>query len=103
MIGIYICLTFLVNWSTQAELKKISAVFNLFQINFLFAIIFSSFLLSLAGFPPFSGFFYKFYLLNLLVNSNLFGLSFFLFIFYTISIFYYLRVIKLMFLNKNKS
>lgn len=99
MVGVYICLSCLVDWSRRNELKKITNLTNLSQINLFLAVVLSSFLFSLAGIPPFSGFFYKFYLLNMLVGQNLFNLGLFLFCLYTISIFYYLRIIKLIFLN----
>ena len=72
MLGIYIGLVNLNNWSTNLIFKKITSITNFFNINLYFSIIFSSFLLSLAGLPLFSGFLYKFYFLNLLFNSNFF-------------------------------
>lgn len=102
MFSIYLILSSFINWSTDQYLNKISNFSNLFQINIYYSIIFGLLLLNTSGFPPLFGFFYKFYMLSLLANLNLYLLIFITIVIFSVSFFYYIRIIKIMFLNKNK-
>ena len=58
-------------------------------------------LFSLAGIPPVAGFFGKFFLFTAAAHSGYFWLVFIAVINATISLYYYLLVVKAMFINKS--
>lgn len=60
-------------------------------------------LFSLAGIPPVAGFFGKFFLFTAAASSGMYMLVFIAVINATISLYYYLLVVKAMFINKNES
>lgn len=60
-------------------------------------------LLSMAGLPPFMGFTSKFFLVYLLCSVEMFFFGFFILIFSSISIFYYLRILKIMIFDNLKT
>jgi len=66
----------------------------------LYAIALSIFLVSLTGLPPTAGFIGKFYILMALVNADMVLLAFFLFLNSVISLYYYVRVMKHLFISK---
>ena len=75
----------------------ISSLSNLFKINSLWALSFIIIFFSIAGMPPLSGFFAKILILfSLIATKNLIG-SIFLILISAVSVFYYLRVIKIIF------
>ena len=51
-------------------------------------------LFSMAGVPPFIGFFSKLFILNLLINSNLFTLYFLLFILLLVGLYFYMQNLR---------
>jgi len=51
-------------------------------------------LFSMAGVPPFVGFFSKLFILNILLNSNLFMLYFFLFILLLVGLYFYMQNLR---------
>ena len=61
------------------------------------------FLFSLAGIPPFAGFFAKFFILSASINEGLYLLSVIAVISSVIAAFYYLSVIKNMFFNESEN
>jgi NADH-quinone oxidoreductase subunit N len=82
------------NASTPLFLSSLS---NLFKINPLWAFSFILIFFSVAGIPPLSGFLSKIFILFGLINSNeLFG-SLFLILISAVSVFYYIRVVKVVF------
>lgn len=70
---------------------------NLFKTNPTWAIIFLFFFFSISGMPPFLGFLGKFYLFLSIIKSQNFALIVFLMLIVSISAFYYIRVLKLIF------
>lgn len=66
----------------------------------LYAITLSIFLISLTGLPPTAGFIGKFYILMALINADQVLLAFFLFLNSVISLYYYVRVMKHLFISK---
>ncbi|HEX8980676.1 MAG TPA: NADH-quinone oxidoreductase subunit NuoN [Parasulfuritortus sp.] len=63
------------------------------------AAVMAMFMLSMAGLPPFVGFFAKLYILQALVGAGWIGLAVTAVIFSLIGAFYYLRVVKIMFFD----
>ena len=60
-------------------------------------------MLSLAGIPPFAGFFGKFYIFMAALEAKLFYLAVLGVLSSVISAFYYLRIIKIMYFDESKS
>jgi proton-translocating NADH-quinone oxidoreductase chain N len=72
---------------------------NLFRYNFIFSICFICLFFSIAGIPPFIGFLSKMYVvLGLIQQQKIFLASFIVFI-SSISIYYYIRIIKIIFFD----
>jgi NADH-quinone oxidoreductase subunit N len=75
----------------------ISTLSNFFSVNKIWAFSFVLIFFSIAGIPPLSGFLSKILILLGLIESNMLLSSFFLVMISAISVFYYLRVIKVIF------
>lgn len=71
--------------------------------NPLAAVLFSIFLLGLAGIPPVAGFFGKLWILNSAMSGGLIGLAVILALFSTVSLFYYLQLITAMWFHEPTS
>jgi NADH-quinone oxidoreductase subunit N len=80
-------------------IKKIYELKYLFFINPLLALTFSFFLFSIAGIPPFIGFFGKFYIFYSLLDISVFFIIVFFILLSIFSVFYYIRLINIMFFS----
>ena len=60
-------------------------------------------MLSMAGIPPFAGFFGKFYIFTAALNADLILIAVLGVISSVISAFYYLRIIKIMYFDEQKN
>lgn len=76
---------------------------GLYQTNPRLSLAMMLALFSLAGIPPLAGFFGKFFLFTAVAESGYFMLLFIAVINAVISLYYYLLVVKAMFINKNDS
>jgi NADH-quinone oxidoreductase subunit N len=74
-----------------------------YQTNPGLSIIMLVSLFSLAGIPPVAGFFGKFFLFTAAASSGMYILVFIAVLNATISLYYYLLVVKAMFINKNET
>ena len=72
---------------------------NLFQYNFDFCLIAVCLFFSIAGIPPYVGFLSKMYVLLVLIQNNYFFLACFILFISSIAIYYYIRVIKIIFFD----
>nr|UOU85045.1 NADH dehydrogenase subunit 2 [Silo pallipes] len=70
------------------NLKQIFSIKNFNMMNYM---IFLNFL-SLGGLPPFLGFFPKFLIINILINNNMFIITFIFIMMSLINLFFYLRI-----------
>lgn len=95
--GIYISI-FINNY----PLKYITDFTNLIKYNKTITYIIGLNLFSMAGIPPFAGFFIKFFIIFKLLKSSFFSLSFLVILFSVLSCFYYLRMIKIIFFDQKK-
>lgn len=68
--------------------------FNLLQNKSFFLVSLVITFFSMAGIPPFVGFFTKLLLLTFLINSSMFYLIFFFFLIIFVSLFFYLQNVK---------
>jgi len=60
-------------------------------------------LFSISGLPPMGGFFVKFEIFYSIIKSSLYFIGYFLFILTVFSFFYYLRLIKIIYFEDNKT
>lgn len=70
---------------------------NLFKTNKIWSLVFVFYFFSLSGMPPFLGFLGKFYLFLSIIKSHHYTLIIFLMLIASISAFYYVRVLKILF------
>lgn len=90
------------NYYNYINIDQIKNLNGTFKTNSLLYAIFTLVLFSLAGIPPFLSFFGKLYLLhNLAIKSNIIIIILIILI-TVISTFYYLRVVKSIYYNKDK-
>ena len=75
----------------------LSSLSNLFKVNPLWAFSFILIFFSVAGIPPLSGFLSKIFILFGLINSHELLGSIFLILISAVSVFYYIRVVKVIF------
>jgi NADH-quinone oxidoreductase subunit N len=85
------------NASTGKHITHISDLNNLFKVNPLLAILLSILLFSMAGIPPFAGFFSKLYIFISILGSNYYFVSIIIISCSVISCVYYIRVIKVIY------
>ncbi len=99
-LGAFICLRpFEKKADSRLSLEKIKGVGNK---NPLFGLSLSIFLFSLAGLPPTGGFVAKFFLFQSLLEQKFFGMVFWVLLGSSISLFYYLKPIMLLYTNKKE-
>lgn len=99
LVNFFGILLSLYRYSDNFELKKLIDLKNLFLVNPVLAVIFALTLFSFAGIPPLVGFFIKMFVLSSLINSNLYLISILVVFLSSISAFYYIRLIKIMFFD----
>jgi NADH-quinone oxidoreductase subunit N len=97
-LGAFLCLA-VVTGKGEADISDYS---GLFKSSPFVAVAFSLFLLSLGGFPPLAGFFGKFYLFGSAVLAGEISLVIIAVLNSVLSFGYYLRVIRVMFLEEGK-
>ena len=73
-----------------------------YQKSSIVIIIFVDYSFSLAGIPPLAGFFAKFYIFKSVLEQSMFFLAIVGLLSTVVAAFYYLRLIKLMYLIKKK-
>jgi NADH-quinone oxidoreductase subunit N len=81
--------------------KTIADTSNFFKLNGAFSLVIASSFFSLAGIPPFCGFYAKFSVLCSVINASFFFYAIVAFLISVISCFYYLRLIKNAFFEKH--
>ena len=84
-------------------LINISDLKGLSKSNPIVSLSISIIMLSMAGIPPFIGFFAKFYVFIAAIEQELYALSVLGVLASVISAFYYLRIIKIMYFDESKS
>lgn len=82
--------------------EKINDLSGLSKDKPVFSICIAITMLSMAGIPPFAGFFGKFYIFIAALEAELFYLAILGVLFSVVSAFYYLRIIKIMYFDDLK-
>ena len=98
--ALLMCLKKRTFFKREKEIKSISDLVGLSETNPLIAFIFLSTLLSLAGFPPFLGFYPKYFFILQLVEHDHWILGFFFLTLSIISTIYYIKIIRAIFFEK---
>ena len=101
MLGLFFCFIVLRDRTNGLLVKKISLLVNLIEINPALAFSMLILLFSIAGVPPLLGFYGKFFLFMLSLKTKLYWIAIIFVIFSTISVFYYIRLIKLIYFNRS--
>ena len=89
-----------ISLNTTSRLIFITEIASLFRLNNILGFSLLIMLFSLGGIPPLSGFFSKFYIFLSLLDSGLYALSFYSVLIACLSAFYYLRLIKIILVEK---
>ena len=87
---------------SNSYVEKISELCGLSKSNPIISVCLAIIMLSMAGIPPFIGFFGKFYVFIAAVDSKLYLLAVLGVLASVISAFYYLRIIKVMYFDDTK-
>ena len=94
--AIFLMIKFKNNYNTKNN-KDISDFVLLNKTNALISLVFSTVLLSLAGFPPFIGFYVKLNIFLSVIESSMYFVSIISILCSVISTFYYIRIIKILY------
>ncbi len=89
--------------SSQTGKEKIDDYKNLYKTNPVLCWVMALALFSLAGIPPLAGFFGKLFLLNAGASNANYGFILFAALNMIVSLYYYLKVIRSMFMDKNEN
>ncbi len=98
-LGTFACILSMRN--SQGVIEQISGLAGLSRAQPLMAFCMAAFMFSLAGIPPLAGFFGKFYVFRAAINAQLYFLAIFGVLASVIGAYYYLRVIKIMYLDES--
>jgi len=96
IFAVILCFRKIVSFSKIRHLIEFS---TMMKSNYILAIIFSFILLSLAGIPPFAGFFGKIYVFNVFISSGYYFTAVFLVLMSILSCVYYIRLVRFIFFN----
>jgi len=101
--GIFIIVLNFRDRSNNFILKNISSFANLYEINAAFTFALFVLLFSIAGIPPLVGFYSKFFVFLASLKNGMFLIPVFFIFLSIVSIFYYIRLTKLMFFNRSRN
>lgn len=101
MVGLFICFVTLRDRSNGFLVKKLTSLVNLLEINPFIAFSIFILLFSIAGIPPLLGFYSKFFLFMFTLKLQMYWLTILFVIFSVISVFYYIRLVKIMYFNRD--
>jgi len=101
MVGLFFCFLSLRNRSDGLLIKRINMFSNLLEVNPFLSFSIFMLLFSIAGIPPLLGFYSKFFLFLFSLKHKMYWLTILFVIFSVISVFYYIRLVKLMYFNRS--
>ena len=101
MIGLFFCFLSLRDRSSGLLIKRINMFSNLLEINPFLSFSIFILLFSIAGVPPLLGFYSKFFLFLFSLKYKMYWLTILFVIFSVISVFYYIRLVKLIYFNRS--
>lgn len=97
-LGIFACVMIMKNRNGHTE--EISDLAGISKSKPLFAVIIAILMLSMAGIPPFAGFFAKFFIFTAAINQGLFILTVIAALSSVVAAYYYLKIIKIMYFDE---
>lgn len=103
MIGLFFCFLSLRGRSSGLLAKRINIFSNLLEINPFLSFSIFILLFSIAGVPPLLGFYGKFFLFLFALKYKMYWLTILFVVFSVISVFYYIRLVKLMYFNRSSN
>ena len=101
MIGLFFCFLSLRERPSGLLAKRINVFSNLLEINPFLSLSIFILLFSIAGVPPLLGFYSKFFLFLFSLKYKMYWLTILFVLFSVISVFYYIRLVKLMYFNRS--
>ncbi len=101
MIGLFFCFLSLRERSSGLLAKRVNIFSNLLEINPFLSFSIFILLFSIAGVPPLLGFYSKFFLFLFSLKYKMYWLTILFVFFSVISVFYYIRLVKLMYFNRS--
>jgi len=101
MIGLFFCFLSLRDRSSGLLIKRINMFSNLLEVNPFLSFSIFILLFSIAGIPPLLGFYSKFFLFLFALKYKMYWLTVLFVVFSVISVFYYIRLVKLMYFNRS--
>lgn len=103
MLGLFFCFFCLRDRSSGLLIKKITTLTNLLEVNPYLSFSLLVLLFSIAGIPPILGFYGKMFLFMFALKLKTYWVAFLFVIFSALSVFYYIRLVKLMYFNRTNS
>ena len=85
----------------NSQILNLNSLAGFSQLNPVASVCMAMLLLSMAGIPPFAGFFAKFYIFVSAVEAGFLFIAIIGVIFSVISAFYYLKIIKIMYMDND--
>lgn len=101
MLGLFITFILFKDWSTGQLVKKVTNFTNIFETNPVLAISVFILLFSISGIPPLLGFYPKLILFLFVLKQKMYLVSIIFLLFSAISVFYYIRLVKLSYFNRS--
>ena len=99
-IGVFVILILFTKNKINKELIYIRELSEIFLTHPILGLTLALNIFSLVGIPPLAGFFSKFFILNMLILNNHTPIALFALFMSVITSFYYIRLIKLLYFNK---
>ncbi len=103
MLGLFSIFMTLRTVTNNVLIKRINSLVNLSEINPFLSFSLFILLFSIAGIPPLLGFYGKLFLFAFALKAKMYWLTLLFVIFSVISVFYYIRLVKIIYFNRNSS
>ena len=101
MLGLFAIFITLRTASDNILIKRLNRLINLVEINPFLSFSLFILLFSIAGIPPLLGFYGKLFLFAFTLKSKMYWLTILFVIFSVISVFYYIRLVKIIYFNRS--
>jgi len=103
MLGLFSIFTTLRTVTNNILIKRINSLINLSEINPFLSFSLFILLFSIAGIPPLLGFYGKLFLFAFTLKAKMYWLTLLFVIFSVVSVFYYIRLVKVIYFNRSSS
>jgi NADH-quinone oxidoreductase subunit N len=103
MLGLFSIFMTLRTVTNNVLIKRLNSLINLSEINPFLSFSLFILLFSIAGIPPLLGFYGKLFLFAFTLKAKMYWLTLLFVIFSVVSVFYYIRLVKIIYFNRNSS